>query len=78
MHEKKLKKIAIVILTLMDALFLVISVLNWDMMLSICCFVLAILLTYLYEDVGFGEFYYGKRMRKEYREAKRAARKEKK
>lgn len=78
MHENKLKKIAFVILTLMDALFLVISVLNWDMMLSICCFILAILLTYLYEDVGFGEFYYGKRMRKEYREAKRAARKEKK
>lgn len=78
MKENKLKKVAFVILTLMDALFLVISVLKWDMMLSICCFVLAILLTYLYEDVGFGEFYYGKKMRKEYREARRAARKEKK
>lgn len=77
MKENKLKKVAFVILTLMDALFLVISVLKWDMMLSICCFVLAILLTYLYEDVGFGEFYYGKKMRKEYREARRAARKEK-
>lgn len=78
MSENKLKKIAFATLTLIDALFLVISILKWDMMLSVCCFILAILLTYLYEDVGFGEFYYGKRMRKEYRKARKAAKEAKK
>ncbi|MDD3745742.1 MAG: hypothetical protein PHD70_04655 [Anaerostipes sp.] len=76
MKNIKLKKAAFVALALIDTLFLVISVLKWDMMLSVCCFVLAILLTYLYEDVGFGEFYYGKKMRKEYRDAKRKKKKE--
>lgn len=66
------KKVLFVFLALIDTAFLVISVLKWDLFLSGCCFFLAIGLTYLYEDVGFGEFYNGKKLRKEYRDAKKA------
>lgn len=74
----KTKKILFAILACIDVVFLVISVITWDLFLSVCCTGLAIGLTYLYEDVGFGEFYNGKKLRKEYRKAKKAQRAAKK
>ena len=65
--SKRSKKILFAVLALVDTLFLVVSVFAWDLFLSGCCFVLAILLTYFFEDAGFGEFYEGKKMRKERR-----------
>jgi len=50
---------------ILDLVFLVVSMISWNLYLSVCCFILAICLTRFFKDAGLVKFYTGRQIRKE-------------